>query len=626
MNLKKHTIRIFAGTSFLILALSFGLIFHLTNSSINEEILSASEKNNMTLTKIFVNEVYPELAPILQLKTHHKTTDFLTYEQLKFIDKRVKRYISGTDVLKVKIYNLAGLTLYSTEHSQIGDNKSQTYGFLFALKGGMFSSLTHRGKFSAAEGEVFNRDLISSYIPIIVDNQVIGVAELYSDRTPSIERAQTVLSRLVAALTVIFFIVFILLLLIVLRSERAHKEQTDALDKTNERLERARHKALDASKAKSEFLATMSHEIRTPLNGITGMLHLLLGTQLDQTQRDFTEKAHQSANHLVSIINDILDFSKIEANKVELEHIRFSIFEVVQHVKNINELKADEKGIALKVHIAPDVPKYVVGDSLRLGQVLINLCSNALKFTSSGGEVTLQIKRLDESETEAVCLQMSVADTGIGISKEQQAKLFQPFSQTDSSTTRKFGGTGLGLVISRKLIEMMGGRVWLESELGKGTCFYFTALFGLPNNSEVDLELNAEALTLESAQSVLKGTHILLVEDNQVNQLVAQKILQSHGITVTIVENGQQALDILSQAEFDGVLMDCMMPVMDGYEATRRIRKLPQFESLPVIAMTANALKEDTEKALSSGMNDHIAKPVNPKEMLVTMAKWIHKK
>lgn len=529
-----------------------------------------------------------------------------------------------------------------------------------------------------------------------------------------------------------------------------------------EDLEESRKEAESATRAKSDFLANMSHEIRTPMNAIIGMSHLALQTELNHKQRNYVEKVHRSAEALLGIINDILDFSKIEAGKLDMETINFRLEDVFDNLANLVGFKAAEKGLELMFDLPAELPTGLIGDSLRLGQVLVNLGNNAVKFTGQG-EIVISVEVL-EQDNKAANLHFAVRDTGVGMTAEQQGKLFRYFSQADASTTRKFGGTGLGLAISKKLTEMMNGDIWVESEKGVGSTFHFTARLGkqqgvmVPRRGSVATELGvlrvlvvddnasareilssilttfglridqagsgetalallekandydpyklvimdwkmpgmdgietthaihandrlteiptvimvtaygreeanraAEGLNISgfltkpvtpstllnaimlamghelvsetragnrqekanAAIAKLRGARILLVEDNEINQELALALLTTNGITTEVANDGQEALDLLAKQDFDGVLMDCQMPVMDGYEATRKLRVQERFKELPVLAMTANAMAGDREKVLDAGMNDHIAKPINVQKMFSIMARWI---
>lgn len=384
-----------------------------------------------------------------------------------------------------------------------------------------------------------------------------------------------------------------------------------------------------AAQVKSQFLASMSHEIRTPMNGIIGLSVLALNESMNDEVRGYLEKIASSSQSLLGILNDILDFSKLEAGKLTIESVPYRLDPVLETLHSVFGERALTKGINLFINVADNVPRELIGDSLRLQQILSNLLSNAIKFTASG-EVVLKVLLL-EQENKHATLRFSVEDSGIGMPQEVQDKLFEAFMQADSSTARTHGGTGLGLAISHQLLKLMGSDFFVQSEVGRGTTFNFDLKLGIvlvDGKAQIQYPHNtfqAGALTAElsKAGEALRGIRVLLAEDNVINQIVAKKILQLSGMEITIANNGQEALDLLEAMPFDIVLMDVHMPVMDGIDATRHIRENPKYADLPVIALTADVIPEEQAACLACGMNDVASKPIVPEMLLATIAKWV---
>ncbi len=383
-------------------------------------------------------------------------------------------------------------------------------------------------------------------------------------------------------------------------------------------------KADDSNRMKSEFLANMSHEIRTPLNAIIGLAHLwLTSNDNEQKKRDYITKIEMAGKSLLGIINNVLDTSKIEANMFELEELHFSLRAVGEQVLTIYQDNARAKNLELSFHMSPDMHNYYWGDPVRLGQVLNNFVSNAIKFTEKGSiriecSICQDLEEYISILSDTVPLRITVSDTGIGFSKEQEKNLFKPFAQADASITRRFGGTGLGLSISKHIVELMHGQLFVKSEVNKGTTF--TIFICLPQSQENSIaQLNDNS----SNELNFEDKHILVVEDNDINQLIMEELLQKTKATVTLAENGQVAVDLVAKQKFDLVFMDMQMPIMDGIQATEIIRQNHSKDDLPIIAITANAMKEDKDKGIKVGLNDYLTKPIDPTNLMMTLSTWL---
>lgn len=534
-----------------------------------------------------------------RVANHIYTRHFDIYSMISLNDN-MNKIVEDFSVYKIKFFDKDGIVISSTDTAEIGSKNKHEYFYNKVVKGEIFYQLVKKG-FKNLENKILEKDVVEIYIPFVEDGKFLGSFELYYDVTDKIKNIDILKNEIKLIQISIIIMIFILMIAITYYASKNDLKR----NMVEKELVEEKIKALNASKSKSEFLANISHELRTPLNSIIGFNEILLTQEKEEEKLKKLKIVNSSSKTLLQLINDILDFSKIESGKIEIENIEFNIKKEIKEIVDVFAFQIQDKNIDFNVNIDEKMPAIIISDQLRIKQIILNLLSNAIKFTPKGNKITLNISTLEEDKK----FKIDVIDTGIGIAEDKLGIIFDKFSQADNSTTRKFGGTGLGLAISKKLANLMGGDILLESKINEGSTFsLILPLIATPSN-----------ISLQSKSNGLKDfnisdSKILLVEDNEINQILFIELLKEYKLSCDIANDGLEALELYKSGKYDLIFMDDKMPNMDGITTINELKKIDKNHP-PIVAFTANAMKEDKERFTQAGALNFLSKPIETEKL-----------